>query len=81
MIQIVEQNREERIVMYMKLSRRELAELIVNCNDIIDSMSKNLVYKVVEKIPVTCDNCGCHPNIINYTSTGRFCEACKPKHF
>jgi len=27
---------------------------------------------------LTCDNCGCHPNVIYTTSRGRFCEGCKP---
>ena len=27
---------------------------------------------------LTCDNCGCHPNVIYTTSKGRFCERCKP---
>jgi hypothetical protein len=27
---------------------------------------------------LTCDNCGCHPNVIYTTSKGRFCESCKP---
>jgi hypothetical protein len=26
----------------------------------------------------TCDNCGCHPNVIYTTVSGRFCERCKP---
>ena len=27
---------------------------------------------------LTCDSCGCHPNVIYTTSKGRFCERCKP---
>lgn len=27
---------------------------------------------------LTCDRCGCHPNVIYTTSRGRFCEGCKP---
>lgn len=27
---------------------------------------------------LTCDSCGCHPNVIYTTSKGRFCEMCKP---
>ena len=27
---------------------------------------------------LTCDNCGCHPNVIYTTGKGRFCEQCKP---
>lgn len=35
MMQIVEQTREEKILMYLKCSKRELAEMLINCNDII----------------------------------------------
>ena len=27
---------------------------------------------------LTCDSCGCHPNVIYTNSKGRFCERCKP---
>ena len=27
---------------------------------------------------LTCDSCGCQPNVIYTTSKGRFCERCKP---
>lgn len=27
---------------------------------------------------LTCDSCGCRPNVIYTTSKGRFCERCKP---
>ena len=27
---------------------------------------------------LTCDSCGCHPNVIHTTSKGRFCVRCKP---
>ena len=27
---------------------------------------------------LTCDSCGCHPNVIYTTNKGRFCEKCKP---
>ena len=27
---------------------------------------------------LTCDSCGCHPNVIYTNSKGRFCEKCKP---
>ena len=27
---------------------------------------------------LTCDSCGCHPNVIYTTSKGRFCEMRKP---
>ena len=35
MLQIIEQTREEKIAMYMKLTKRELAEMLINCNDML----------------------------------------------
>jgi len=32
MFQIVEQTHEEKIAMYMKLTKAQLAEMLVNCN-------------------------------------------------
>ena len=51
----------------IKALRKELAEQQV----------KNLNIPAVMG-ELTCDNCGCHPNVIYTTSKGRFCERCKP---
>lgn len=45
----------------------DLAEEIVKLFAIPDVMGE-----------LTCDSCGCHPNVIYTTSKGRFCERCKP---
>ena len=51
----------------IKALRKELAEQQV----------KNLNIPAVMG-ELTCDNRGCHPNVIYTTSKGRFCERCKP---
>ena len=51
----------------IKALRKELAEQQV----------KNLNMPAVMG-ELTCDSCGCHPNVIYTTSKGRFCESCKP---
>ena len=51
----------------IKALRKELAEQQV----------KNLNIPAVMG-ELTCDSCGCHPNVIYTTSKGRFCEKCKP---
>lgn len=28
---------------------------------------------------LVCDQCKCHPTVLHNTTTGRFCDACKPK--
>jgi len=39
MYQIVEQTRAERVKMYMRVNKRKLIDMLINCNDIIDAMT------------------------------------------
>lgn len=41
MMQIIEQTRDEKIAMYMKLSKRELAEILTNSNEALNVLLKN----------------------------------------
>ena len=79
MLQIVEQTQEEKMAMYMKLPKKQIVEMLINCDDIITALTqaKNCVIPAVMG-ELTCDRCGCHPNVIYTTSRGRFCEGCKP---
>lgn len=74
MIQKVEQTKEEKMAMYMKLPKKQVVEMLINCNDIITALTqaKNAVMG-----ELSCDSCGCHPNTLYTTSKGRFCERCK----
>lgn len=49
MLQIVEQTKEEKMAMYMKLPKKQIAEMLINCNDVITALtqSKNCVIPVV----------------------------------
>ncbi len=38
MMQVIEQTRDERIAMYMKLRKAKLAEMLLNCNEALDSL-------------------------------------------
>lgn len=40
MLQVIEQTRDEKIAMYMKLTKRELAEMLVNCNEALTARSQ-----------------------------------------
>ena len=56
MLQIVEQTKEEKMAMYMKLPKKQIAEMLINCNDIITALtqSKNCVIPaVMESLPHT----------------------------
>ena len=37
---VVEQTRDEKIAMYMKSTKTELAEMLVGCNDAVDILQK-----------------------------------------
>lgn len=39
-IQIVEMTKEEKVKMYMKHTKRELIEMLINCNNILDQLCK-----------------------------------------
>ena len=63
MLQIVEQTKEEKIAMYMKLPKKQIVEMLINCNNIVTALTqaKHCVTPVATG-ELTCDSCGCHPN-------------------
>ena len=40
MMHIIPQTRDEKIAMYMKLTKRELVEMLVNSNGVLDKLSQ-----------------------------------------
>ena len=40
-MQIVEQTKEEKLAMYMKLTKKELANMLIACNDLLDNIPPN----------------------------------------
>jgi hypothetical protein len=40
MLQIVKMTREEEIAMYKKLPKKQIAEMLVNCHEVLDGVSK-----------------------------------------
>jgi hypothetical protein len=79
MLQIVDQTKEEKMAMYMKLPKKQIAEMLINCNNIITTLTQVKNCFIPDGMgELTCDSCGCHPNVIYKTSKGRFCERCKP---
>lgn len=51
MIHAIEMTREEKIAMYMKLSKRELAEMLANSNVLVDSLLKRIPERTQEYTP------------------------------
>ena len=69
-----EQHLHELIESYVAPLRSEIKALR---KELAEQQVKNLNIPAVMG-ELTCDNCGCHPNVIYTTSKGRFCERCKP---
>jgi len=42
-MQIIEQTHEEKVAMYMKCTKAELAEMLTNCNEIIAEIPVKVV--------------------------------------
>jgi hypothetical protein len=38
MVQIIEQSRSEKLKMYMAMQKRKLAEMLINCNEILSKV-------------------------------------------
>ena len=68
MVQQVEQTRDEKISMYMKLSQIEIINMLIECQNIIQQMGP-----IVRMQGDACDICGRHPLTIIQTKTGRYC--------
>lgn len=40
MYQIIEQTEEEKIAMYMKMPKKQIIKMLLNCNRLIDELTK-----------------------------------------
>ncbi len=49
MMRLIEQTRDEKVTMYMKLTKRELAEMVINANLALDR--KPMIWEAVPLIP------------------------------
>jgi hypothetical protein len=38
--QVVSMSYEEKVAMYMKLKKRELVEMLIHCNELLDNLSR-----------------------------------------
>lgn len=54
MVQIVKQSHKQKVAMYMKLSKKELIAMLINCNEILNNQISPYV-KVSELKKVATD--------------------------
>lgn len=55
MMRVMEQTHEEKVIMYMKLSKRELIEMLINSNKALDAKG----WAGVEVVPGILPNIWC----------------------
>lgn len=45
MIQVIEQTHEEKLAMYMKLPKKQVVEMLIECNRIIRAITPTVYYR------------------------------------
>ena len=48
MFKLIKQSKEEKIKMYEKMQKSELIEMLLNCNEIIDLLTKEPKIKIIK---------------------------------
>lgn len=70
MVQIVEQTDEEKLAMYLKCSKKELAKMVIECNRIIKARALEIKYE-------PADFTFCNHEWVSYYSTSQPFRSCK----
>lgn len=77
MVHVEIMTNEAKQLMYAKLPKKQLINMLINCNDIIDTITTNEKQIVpTESDMIKCDWCGCKPFTIYTTDLGMFCKSC-----
>ena len=46
-VQVIPQSKEEKVAMYMKHSKKELIEMLLNCQEMLDSVNNKCCYTCI----------------------------------
>jgi len=85
MIKVIQQSRAEKMKMYMKVLKRKLCEMLINCNDILDRQSgvyvtdqkqDEALKPLHDKQIMPCPKCGCPSYGIYGYITKKYCPNC-----
>jgi argonaute-like protein implicated in RNA metabolism and viral defense len=57
-MQVIDLSYDEKVDMYMKLSKKELIEMLINCNDILSKSEKSSYEKINKSEKSKCSKCG-----------------------
>ena len=63
MIQIIKQTRKEKIKTYMRLPKKQIAEMLANCNEILEATRPTVIY------PQTSSTGVIYANTLNATAS------------
>lgn len=69
MIQLIEQRYDEKIAMYMRLSKKELAKMLISCNDNLDIVIEKLNTLDVTNYQTVVVECTMKPSITAFVDT------------
>ena len=72
MVQIIEQTDEEKLAMYMRLPKKKLAEMLIECNKIISRINPIVTYTPVS----VCRHCCGEGWIYAKNGNVRKCKHC-----
>jgi hypothetical protein len=73
MMQVIQQTDEEKMAMYMKLPKKEIIAMLIQCNKILDSrmvVNENFVQ------PAVIGSLPCHHNFIQKDTYWKSCTHC-----
>lgn len=57
MVQIVEMTHKQKVKMYKKIKKRELIEMLIAANEVIESMHPTTVYNLPPTGNIPCKGC------------------------
>jgi len=61
MYQIVETTHQQKMTMYMKCTKKKLAEMLIACNDALDFQNKNKEFPNEQSYKTLSGSCHCCP--------------------
>lgn len=73
MMQVIQQTDEEKMAMYMKLPKKKIIEMLIQCNKILDS---RMVVNENFAQPAVISSLPCHHNFIQKDTYWKSCTHC-----
>lgn len=65
MMQIIQQTDEEKMVMYLKLPKKKIIEMLIQCNKILDNIISELNEKISQPVLISSLHSECQNGLEN----------------